>query len=74
VIGRSGGVRISMKLEEIKTLAIRQFAKITGFDEDNVKKSMVICCVDVNHQWIEFNYADHFFHYNKQRHAIPRRF
>ncbi len=63
-----------MKLEEIKTLAVRQFAKITGLDENSVRKSMVICCVDDNCEWIEFNYAEHFFRYNKKRHTVPGRF
>lgn len=63
-----------MEYEEIKTLAVRQFCKVTGVDEDNVRKSMVICCVGENYEWIEFNYEEHFFHYNKKRQYVPGRF
>jgi hypothetical protein len=71
---KSGGRSITMRLEEIKALAVRQFCRVTGIDEHNVRRSMVICCVGENCEWIEFHYEDHFFHYNMKRHCSAQRF
>jgi hypothetical protein len=71
---KSSGMSIKMRLEEIKTLAVTQFCRVTGIDEHNVRRSMVICCVGENCEWIEFHYEDHFFHYNMKRQYRAQRF
>jgi len=44
-----------MNLKEIRTLAVRKFRRANGIDEDDVRRSMVMCCVSENSNSIELH-------------------
>jgi len=52
------------KAENIKRLAVREFARLTGIDEQQVIRKMEIRRAGTAFEWIEFEYEDSIFCYN----------